>query len=116
LIDCEHMKSSIRAFSLLVGITWSVVPGIDAQVNVVQEHNNLSRDGINVDPAFTLANAANLARDLTFDGRNKINSAIAFGADNAVKKVTVTVRATTGPFPGLRQTQQSVLVRFRDAG
>lgn len=34
----------------------------------------------------------------------------------ALKKVTVTVRATTGPFPGLRQTQQSVLVRFRDAG
>jgi len=37
-------------------------------------------------------------------------------ATYAVKKVTVTVRATTGPFPGLRQTQQSVLVRFRDAG
>lgn len=31
-----------------------------------------------------------------------------------VKKITVTVRATTGPFPGLRQTQQSVFVRFRD--
>ena len=34
----------------------------------------------------------------------------------AVKKITVTVRATTGPFPGLRQTRQSVFVRFRDAG
>ncbi len=34
----------------------------------------------------------------------------------AVKKITVTVRATTGPFPGLRSTQQSVIVRFRDAG
>jgi type II secretory pathway pseudopilin PulG len=34
----------------------------------------------------------------------------------AVKKITVTVRATTGPFPGLRQTKQSVFVRFRDAG
>ena len=33
-----------------------------------------------------------------------------------VKKITVTVRATTGPFPGLRQTQQSVIVRYRDAG
>jgi hypothetical protein len=32
----------------------------------------------------------------------------------AVMKITVTVRATTGPFPGLRQTQQSVFVRFRD--
>jgi type II secretory pathway pseudopilin PulG len=37
-------------------------------------------------------------------------------ATYAVKKITVTVRATTGPFPGLRQTQQSVIVRFRDAG
>jgi prepilin-type N-terminal cleavage/methylation domain-containing protein len=36
--------------------------------------------------------------------------------DYAVKKVTVTVRATSGPFPGLRQTRQSVIVRFRDAG
>ncbi len=32
-----------------------------------------------------------------------------------IKKITVTVGATTGPFPGLRQTQQSVFVRFRDA-
>jgi Tfp pilus assembly protein PilV len=37
-------------------------------------------------------------------------------ADYAVKKITVTVKATTGPFPGLRQTQQTVFVRFRDAG
>lgn len=33
-----------------------------------------------------------------------------------LKKITVTVKATTGPFPGLRQTKQSVIVRFRDAG
>ena len=31
-----------------------------------------------------------------------------------VKRITVTVRATMGPFPGLRQTKQSVWVRFRD--
>jgi prepilin-type N-terminal cleavage/methylation domain-containing protein len=31
-----------------------------------------------------------------------------------VKKVTVTVRATTGPFPGLRQTQQTVFVGYRN--
>ena len=31
------------------------------------------------------------------------------------KRVTVTVRATQGPFPGLRQTRQSVWVRYRDA-
>ena len=33
----------------------------------------------------------------------------------AIKKVTVTVRAAIGPFPGLRQTRQTVFVRFRDA-
>ena len=62
------MKSSIRTFSLLVGIVWGVVPGIDAQVNVIQEHNNLSRDGLYIDAAFTPAAAAGLTRDLNFDG------------------------------------------------
>jgi hypothetical protein len=38
-----------------------------AQVNVTQEHNNASRDGVYIDPAFTSA-AANLTRDLNFDG------------------------------------------------
>ena len=33
----------------------------------------------------------------------------------AVKLVTVTVRPTMGPFPGLRSTTQSAYVRFRDA-
>jgi Tfp pilus assembly protein PilV len=37
-------------------------------------------------------------------------------ATYTLKKITVTVRATTGPFPGLRQTRQSVIVRYRDAG
>ena len=32
-----------------------------------------------------------------------------------VKLVTVTVRPTIGPFPGLRSTTQSAYVRFRDA-
>ena len=62
------MKSLIRNFSLLAGIVWSVVPGIDAQVNVTQEHNNLSRDGLYIDAAFTPAAAAGLTRDFDFDG------------------------------------------------
>ncbi len=33
----------------------------------------------------------------------------------SVKLVTVTVRPTQGPFPGLRSTTQSAYVRFRDA-
>ena len=62
------MKSLIRTFSFLAGIVWSVVPRIDAQVNVTQEHNSLSRDGVYIDAAFTPAAAAGLTRDLNFNG------------------------------------------------
>src|SRR3954467_4929412 len=62
------MKSLIRTFSLFAGILSGVVPRIDAQVNVIQEHNNLSRDGVYMDAAFTPAAAAGLIRDLNFDG------------------------------------------------
>jgi hypothetical protein len=37
-------------------------------VNVTQHHNNPSRDGLFIDPAFTTAAAANLTRDLNFNG------------------------------------------------
>ena len=67
-IDCMYMKSSIRTFSILAGIVWSVVPGIDAQINVTQEHNNLSRDGLYIDAAFTPSAVAGLTRDLNFNG------------------------------------------------
>lgn len=36
-------------------------------------------------------------------------------ATYAVKLVTVSVRPSSGPFPGLRQTTQSVYLRYRDA-
>jgi len=39
-----------------------------AQANVTQYHNHASRDGLYIDPAFTQSAAANLARDLNFDG------------------------------------------------
>ena len=39
-----------------------------ASVNVTQHHNNPSRDGLYIDPAFTTAAAANLTRDLSFNG------------------------------------------------
>jgi hypothetical protein len=45
-----------------------------------------------------------------------LTTRVASPASYAIKKVTVTVRATIGPFPGLRQTRQTVFVRFRDAG
>ena len=40
----------------------------NAQVNVTQKNNNPSRDGLYIDPAFTPGNAANLVRDLSFNG------------------------------------------------
>jgi hypothetical protein len=52
------MKSWIHTFPLLFGIVWSAILPTDAQVNVVQEHNNLSRDGLYIDPAFTTPNHA----------------------------------------------------------
>jgi hypothetical protein len=39
-----------------------------ASVNVTQHHNNPSRDGLFIDPALTLSAAANLARDVNFNG------------------------------------------------
>src|SRR6059058_2068934 len=62
------MKSSIRIFLLLVPSLWSAVLPADAHVNVTQEHNNPSRDGVYIDSAFTPAAAANLTRDLGFNG------------------------------------------------
>jgi hypothetical protein len=43
-------------------------PPAGASVNVTQHHNNPSRDGLFIDPAFTPSAAANLARDLNFNG------------------------------------------------
>src|SRR5437870_3905409 len=62
------MKSSICILSLLVAGLWSAVLPANAQVNVTQEHNNPSRDGVYIDAAFTASAAANLTRDLGFDG------------------------------------------------
>src|SRR5437667_6009877 len=62
------MKSLIFALSLIVLLLWIAVFPASAQVNVTQEHNNLSRDGLYIDAAFTPSNAANLTRDLNFDG------------------------------------------------
>ena len=40
----------------------------NAQVNVTQYQKNSSRDGLYIDSAFTQSAAANLIRDLNFDG------------------------------------------------
>lgn len=63
------MKSSIPVLSLLVAVGVSAALPVNAQqVNVTQKNNHLSRDGLYVDPAFTLGNAAKLVRDPNFDG------------------------------------------------
>jgi outer membrane protein assembly factor BamB len=66
------MKSRIPIFSFLTaGSFVAVLGGINitnAQVNVTQFHNHDSRDGLYIDAAFTQSAAANLTRDLNFDG------------------------------------------------
>jgi hypothetical protein len=66
------MNSPSYAYSLAiagpcVAILSAILPA-DAQVNVTQYHNHASRDGLYIDSAFTPTAAANLARDLNFDG------------------------------------------------
>ena len=62
------MKALSSIFSLVAAGLWSAVVPTNAQVNVTQFHNHSSRDGLYVDSAFTQGAAANLARDLNFDG------------------------------------------------
>ena len=62
------MKSPNRIFFLFTAGLWSAILPTDAQVNVTQEHNNLSRDGLYIDAAFTPGAAAGLTRDLNFNG------------------------------------------------
>ena len=62
------MKHLTSFLSFIVIFLWTALFPANAQVNVTQEHNNLSRDGHYIDAAFTPANAANLTRDLNFDG------------------------------------------------
>ena len=62
------MKTLIFSSSLIITLLWTAVLPVNAQVNVTQQHNNLSRDGLYIDSAFTPANAVNLTRDLNFNG------------------------------------------------
>jgi len=62
------MRCSISILAILIASPCIVVPRTSAQVNVTQEHNNPSRDGVYIDPVFTPDAVANLTRDLNFDG------------------------------------------------
>ena len=60
---------ALFSISSLVGLgLWSAIVSANAQVNVAQYHNHSSRDGLYVDGAFTQSAAANLTRDMNFDG------------------------------------------------
>ena len=63
IVDLGTMR-----LSLLLAVCCAAAVVANAQVNVTQEHNNPSRDGVYIDAAFTPAAAAGLVRDLNFDG------------------------------------------------
>src|SRR5882724_7068811 len=62
------MRRLVFIIAILVVCLCGVVSRAGTEVNVTQEHNNPSRDGVYIDAAFTPSAAANLARDLGFDG------------------------------------------------
>jgi PQQ enzyme repeat len=71
-ITLSPMKSRIPIYWVVIAgscaALLSAALTANAQVNVTQFHNHDSRDGLYVDSAFTQSAAANLARDLNFDG------------------------------------------------
>src|SRR5579862_3534044 len=70
LDDGRHMKLRWTRFAFT--LVWSVLVGLGVEyveaVNVAAHHNNLSRDGLYIDRAFTLTLAAGLKRDTNFSG------------------------------------------------
>src|SRR5258707_10830268 len=62
------MTRFIFIVAIFVVCLCAVVARAGTQVNVTQEHNNPSRDGVYVDAAFTSSAAVNLTRDLGFAG------------------------------------------------
>src|SRR5437667_5722909 len=68
IVDLGIMTRLIFIVAVFVAGICTAVPRASAQVNVTQEHNNVSRDGVYIDAAFTPSAAANLTRDLGFNG------------------------------------------------
>jgi len=62
------MKPLIHVFTLVLTNSWGGVLPTNAQVNVTQEHNHLSRDGLYIAPVFTRSAAPNVRRDVNFNG------------------------------------------------
>ena len=68
ITTADLMKPITPTCSLILAGLWGAVFPTNAQVDVTQEHNNLSRDGLYIDSAFTPSAAANVTRDLNFNG------------------------------------------------
>ena len=68
LSTAHILKASFSISSAAAALLWSELPPANAQVNVNQYHNHGSRDGLYIDSAFTQSAAANLTRDLNFNG------------------------------------------------
>ncbi len=89
LADVGDVKFDARNI-LIMG--WTDTTGIDASDDIMsgREGEKLADTMmvVRMDPTAATAAVLSIPRDLTFDGRNKINNAIAFGADNAVTKVS----------------------------
>ncbi len=62
------MKNSILTKAICCVVIVGSILTANASVNVTQHHNNLSRDGLYIVPAFTQAASANLTRDTGFNG------------------------------------------------
>ena len=68
ITHCGPLRTAFSILSLVTAGLWSAIVSANAQVNVTQFHNHSSRDGLYVDSAFTQSAAANLTRDLNFNG------------------------------------------------
>jgi hypothetical protein len=62
------MRRFIFIIAVLIVCSCGFVVRAGTLVNVTQEHNNPSRDGVYIDAAFTPTAAANLTRDLNLNG------------------------------------------------
>jgi hypothetical protein len=63
-----RLKALFSISWLVAAGLWSAILPANGQVNVTQYHNHSSRDGLYIDSAFTQSAAANLTRDMNFDG------------------------------------------------
>jgi hypothetical protein len=67
-VECGRLKALLSISSLVAADLWGAILPANGQVNVTQFHNHSSRDGLYIDAAFTQSAAANLTRDMNFDG------------------------------------------------